>query len=296
MSISSRVSTLALVLLVVTTSLICSAVNLASAEDITFDIKEWQEFKEFQKFRYWKRSLRERGDKEIPRKYYGPDNEDRFIRKKHDRWIKKNEGIVNDPPPIDQAALMARYIVNQAGWTSVATVSSRKDTENYPFVNLISFSDGTLGNGTGIPYLFLTPLDFTAQDVFKDNRATIMVTLAEGRWCEQKNYDPMDPRCARVVFSGKIKAVNEDNPEYPIAKNAVYGRHPWLAHMPPDHHFFFAKLKIGTIALLDTFGGPKYITLDDYLHPPHPKSYSKYFEHYHKKEENDWDRRAVEDN
>ncbi|XP_014212968.1 protein CREG1-like [Copidosoma floridanum] len=154
------------------------------------------------------------------------------------------------------------------GWTSIATVSSRKDTETYPFVNIISFSDGPLGNGTGIPYMFLTPLDFTAQDVFKDDRATLMMTLAQGRYCESKNYDPMDPRCARVVFSGKIKEVKENNPEYPIAKSAIFGRHPWLAHMPKDHHFFFAKLKIGTIAVLDTFGGPKYVTLDDYLQPP----------------------------
>lgn len=35
-----------------------------------------------------------------------------------------------------------------------------------------------------------------------------------------------------------------------------------------DHHFFFAKLKIRSIVLLDTFGGPKYISLQEYLHPP----------------------------
>ena len=50
-------------------------------------------------------------------------------------------------------------------WVSVATLSIRKDVESFPAVNLISFTDGLLGNGSGVPYLYLTPLDFTAQDL-----------------------------------------------------------------------------------------------------------------------------------
>ncbi|XP_011499446.1 PREDICTED: protein CREG1 [Ceratosolen solmsi marchali] len=206
-----------------------------------------QEFRDFQEFRAWKRLNGER--KDVP------------------YWRRRDELRLQDPPPIDEVALMARYIVNQADWTSVSTISSRKNTKGYPFVNIVSLSDGPVGNGTGIPYIFLTPLDFTAQDVFKDNRATLMMTLAQGHYCQEKNYDPMDPRCSRVVFSGKIKSVRDDNPEFQTAKSAIFGRHPWLAHMPEDHHFFFAKLKIETIAVLDTFGGPKYISLNEYLHP-----------------------------
>ncbi|XP_014231013.1 protein CREG1-like [Trichogramma pretiosum] len=264
------------------------------------DYRDWREFKEFQEFRAWKR--REAAGLTAPRNrksyydyehgkrnkpnwhrggghrhrvddlndyyYYNEDDVDFYPIAEEDRH--RSHGSRVGPPPIDQAALMARYIVNQAGWTSVATISSRKDIESYPFCNVISFSDGPLGNGTGIPYLFLTPLDFTAQDVFRDNRATLMMTLAQGRYCRAMNYDPMDPRCARVVFSGLIKPISIDNPDYPAAKSAVFGRHPWLAHMPKDHHFFFATLKISSIALLDTFGGPKYIELKDYLHPPQP--------------------------
>lgn len=84
-----------------------------------------------------------------------------------------------------------------------------------------------------------------------------MMTLAQGHYCTIKNYDPMDPRCARVVLTGKIRAVGfccinckiiycfkiiayfqilEDNPEIAQAKNAVFGRHPWLAHMPEGIH------------------------------------------------------------
>lgn len=197
-----------------------------------------------------------------------------YKKKKSFDKSKDNECSISlsggDPPPIDEAALMARYIVNQANWTSVATISSRKDISSFPSANVISFSDGHIGNGSGIPYMFLTPLDFTAQDIFKDNRATLMMTLAQGCYCHKKNYDPMDPRCARVILTGQIISMKNNSAELEIAKNAVFGRHPWLQNMPPDHHFFFAKLEIASIAMLDTFGGPKFVPVDDYLHPPAP--------------------------
>ncbi|EFN88318.1 protein CREG1 [Harpegnathos saltator] len=173
-----------------------------------------------------------------------------------------------DPPPVDQAVLMARYVVNQADWTSVATISTRKDIQSFPVANVISFSDGPVGSGSGIPYMYITPLDFTAQDLVKDHRASLLMTLAQGSYCKNKQWDPMDPRCARVILTGKIKGLNDKSVEYQRAKRAVFGRHPHLKNMPPDHDFFFVKLKISAIALLDTFGGPKYIDVKDYLYPP----------------------------
>lgn len=50
-------------------------------------------------------------------------------------------------------------------WVSVATISIRQDIKSFPAVTLVSYTDGLLGNGSGIPYLYLTPLDFTAQDL-----------------------------------------------------------------------------------------------------------------------------------
>lgn len=55
----------------------------------------------------------------------------------------------------------------------MATISARKDIESFPAVNLVSYSDGLLGNGSGIPYLYLTTLDFTAKDL----AVSISVTL-----------------------------------------------------------------------------------------------------------------------
>ena len=50
-------------------------------------------------------------------------------------------------------------------WAAVATISTRKDIETFPTANLASIGDGPIGNGTGIPYMYLTPLDFTAKDL-----------------------------------------------------------------------------------------------------------------------------------
>jgi len=43
----------------------------------------------------------------------------------------------------------------------------------------------------------------------KDHRATILVSQAQGSYCKEKEWDPMDPRCARVMLSGKIQAVSK---------------------------------------------------------------------------------------
>ncbi|XP_017877559.1 protein CREG1 [Ceratina calcarata] len=229
-----------------------------------FSVEEqWQEFEEFLK---WKklREAREDNPREIKYEKYNHENHDMYKPEK-DRQIRANS---DGPPPIDQAALMARYIVNQADWVPVSTISTRKDIQSFPAVTLVSHADGILGNGTGIPYLYLTPLDFTAQDLAKDNRASVLLTLAQGDYCKSKKWDPMDPRCARVLMSGRIVPLKNDSAELDLAKKVFFERHPGLVGMPADHHFYFAKLKIMTIAVLDTFGGPKYVSVKDYLHPP----------------------------
>lgn len=66
----------------------------------------------------------------------------------------------------EEQILIITFIFIVSDWTSVATISSRRDIQSFPSANVISFSDGLIGNGSGIPYMYLTPLDFTAQDVF----------------------------------------------------------------------------------------------------------------------------------
>lgn len=228
----------------------------------SFEEHQWQEFEEFLK---WKkaRELRENGPKE--NKY----EKQHYDSSEVDQTYGKNPQIpMSNPPPVDQGALMARYIVNQADWVSVGTISTRKEIESFPAVTLVSYSDGTLGNGSGIPYLYLTPLDFTAQDLAKDSRASLLMSLAQGEYCKDKQWDPMDPRCARVLMTGKIKPLKNESAELETAKKVFFDRHPTLVNMPANHHFYFAKLKIMSIVVLDTYGGPKYVPVSDYLHPP----------------------------
>ncbi|CAL7951613.1 unnamed protein product [Xylocopa violacea] len=257
-------------------------VSVIEAKNPQFSVEEqWQEFEEFLK---WKkaREMHEDNTREIKNEKWHRENHDVY------KPFERNQQVpVNDPPPIDQAALMARYIVNQGDWVSVATMSTRKDIESFPVATLVSYADGLLGNGSGIPYLYLTPLDFTAQDLAviitktcKDNRASLLFTLAQGEYCKTKRWDPMDPRCARVILTGKVKPLKNESSEYVTAAKAFFQRHPGLVNMPPDHRFYFAKLKIISIVVLDTFGGPKYVSVKDYLHLPVPNITEEFNRHF----------------
>ncbi|XP_048512794.1 protein CREG1 [Athalia rosae] len=219
------------------------------------DFEEWQQFKEFQR---WKHARKHQS-----RKYFRYFDND--LEHHQDEDDSGEEWPRDDPPPIDQAARMARYIVNQNNWTSIATISSSPDIASFPFVNVVSYGDGPLDNGTGMPYLYITPLDYTAQDLARDPRATLSMTLAEVGYCARKSYDPMDPRCPRVYLTGIMQLVRNTTAEFQVARNAVFGRHPWLETMPANHRFFFVKIKPIQIDLLDTFGGPKHITPEEYF-------------------------------
>ena len=45
---------------------------------------------------------------------------------------------------------------------------------------------------------------------------------------------------------------------------ALFSRHPVMADWPADHEWFFAKLAIRQVAVLDYFGGAKYVPLEEY--------------------------------
>jgi hypothetical protein len=47
----------------------------------------------------------------------------------------------------------------------MATISTRAGTLGFPFANVFSVSDGTAEKSSGIPYMFLTPLDISIKDL-----------------------------------------------------------------------------------------------------------------------------------
>ncbi len=105
------------------------------------------------------------------------------------------------PPPHQEAARMARYIVHNSGefedifcgvrkhlyfylcwrcisdWTSMATISSRDPIRSFPFANVFSVSDGAdLESSCGVPYLYLTQLEMSVKDL-KEARKKILPLL-----------------------------------------------------------------------------------------------------------------------
>ena len=119
-------------------------------------------------------------------------------------------------------------------WASVATISSRPEIESYPFSNVFSVSDGaTTATSSGVPYFYLSVLEMSVHDLQvgttqqlllvtltiaghfghicshcqKDNRASMSVSLAQGQYCDANRLDPEDPRCAHVIFTGRMEKV-----------------------------------------------------------------------------------------
>nr|CAD7444132.1 unnamed protein product [Timema bartmani]CAD7453860.1 unnamed protein product [Timema tahoe] len=102
----------------------------------------------------------------------------------------------------------------------------------------------------------------------QDYRSSLTMTLAETNYCDKNGFDPEDPRCAKVIFTGKIKRLKPGTPKWFFAQDALFSRHPAMQTWPAGHNWYFAKMKIEQIALLDYFGGPKFINVKEYLAAP----------------------------
>ena len=79
------------------------------------------------------------------------------------------------------------------------------------------------------------------------------------------NYDPEDPRCAHVILTGRFTKLTPGSEEEQFAKHALFSRHPIMPDWPDGHHWFFAKLDIVNILLLDFFGGAVTVPVTDYF-------------------------------
>ncbi|XP_018572364.1 protein CREG1 [Anoplophora glabripennis] len=173
--------------------------------------------------------------------------------------------IPKSPPEPWQTALMARYIMHSSDWVSIASISTQKDIIGYPFVSLKSLSDGPKTNSTGIPYLYMTDMDVSGHDLEVDSRVTIMATLAQSDYCRTQQYDPQDPRCAKVIITGKYIKVDKKTSEYTFGQTSLFDRHPAMKTWPTGHEFFVAKVDPVQIDVLDYFGGIKHVSKEDYF-------------------------------
>lgn len=173
-------------------------------------------------------------------------------------------GNFREPPPHSEVAKMARYIVHNSDWCVMAYKSQHPMTSEFPMGTILSVSDGPLGNGKGTPYVYVSEVEEAVQDTHNDSRCSLTVTLAQGDYCKQKKLDPQYPTCAQVTLIGRIDKVKNGTAEEMFAKEALFSRHPSMLSWPKDHNFFFMKLNIERIVLVDYFGGPIYVNVDEY--------------------------------
>ncbi|XP_010565949.1 PREDICTED: protein CREG1, partial [Haliaeetus leucocephalus] len=167
-------------------------------------------------------------------------------------------------PPPEEAARMARFVLHNCDWGALATLSAQEGLRGRPFANIFSLSDGPPGpfSGSGVPYLYLTDMEISVQDLEINSNASLTVSLAQTPYCKKHRYDPQNPLCAHIIFCGSIVKVNDS--EAGLAKKALFSRHPEMESWPKDHNWFFAKFNITNIWVLDYFGGLKIVTPEEY--------------------------------
>lgn len=68
-------------------------------------------------------------------------------------------------PPHEEVARVARFVVNQCDWASMATISTHDPVKGQPFANVFSISDGPVGYGAGVPYMYLTHMEISVKDL-----------------------------------------------------------------------------------------------------------------------------------
>ena len=62
---------------------------------------------------------------------------------------------------------MARFVLHNCDWGALATLSAQEGLRGRPFANIFSLSDGPPGpfSGSGVPYLYLTDMEISVQDL-----------------------------------------------------------------------------------------------------------------------------------
>lgn len=198
--------------------------------------------------------------------YTVDDNYAAFLPEHTGNDLENNEVADNGPPPHTEYAKMARYLVHKAEWVSMGSLSTVDAIKGYPMVNIIASADSAHGaKSTGTLYFYLTMLDYTAQDLSKDNRLTVLLSMEQDLECSKRGIDPMEPTCARIMISGHAVKLEEGTDEFTFGKNAMFSRHPAAKHWLDTHNFFLCKLDIVQIVVLDYYGGPHYVTVEEYM-------------------------------
>ncbi|XP_069687958.1 protein CREG1-like [Periplaneta americana] len=167
-------------------------------------------------------------------------------------------------PPTSGAARLARHIVHNADWAVVTSISTMHSIRGYPYGNVFYMSDGPHSKSSGVPFFYFTPMDQSAQDLSQNYHTSVLITQPQGENCRGKK-EPDDPRCAHVILTGKLKRVKIPSMELPFAEEAIFSRHPSTRNWLPEHQWYFLKLKVEQVMLVNFVGGPRYINVREYF-------------------------------
>lgn len=159
-------------------------------------------------------------------------------------------------PPFWKKAETARWLAHQNLWGTLSTTSVHLNGQAWGQPK--SFVDGSIANSTGVLYFYDSDMDASVEDANANNAVAFSLTSAQLGLCTVDKVDPEDPRCARVVFSGKFNQVTEAE-ELTFATNALFERHPAMPSWPADHSWKVHKIDLVEIWLIDIYGGGYYL-------------------------------------
>ena len=166
-------------------------------------------------------------------------------------WLSQCSSV---KPPFWEVAETARWLAHANLWGTLSTTSVHLNGQAWGQPK--SFVDGSNENSTGVLYFYDSDMDTSIQDTTANPKVSFSVSLAEyGTYCNVEALDPEDPRCARVVFSGKFVEVT-DPLELAFATDALFQRHPAMEDWPADHSWKVHKIEPSAeIWLIDIYGG-----------------------------------------
>lgn len=128
--------------------------------------------------------------------------------------------------------------------------------------NIASFSDLLASAPTGTPYFYLTTLDPTAADAERNPLCSF--TLSEAPLGTCGTIDPENPLCAKLTLTGRLEKVTNST-EKSLALQGLFETHAEMEQWPADHGFAVYALRVSNIFLIDFFGGPKPLTVEEYF-------------------------------
>lgn len=169
----------------------------------------------------------------------------------------------NGAPAIDDKVGTARWLVHETTFGVLSTASAHLG--GVAFGNPQSFCDGSAKNGTGALYFYVSDLDASMQDIAQNPECSFTITEEFGHdACRNESVDPEDPRCTRLVFTGKMADI-ADAAKADEAKTDLFDRHPAMKKWPADHSWKVVTMDIEHIWMIDNFGGASVIDVKEYF-------------------------------